>query len=461
MLVSGPMNDTILDINNTMQLADDDLPLHERVAAAVEAAIAAGQYPVGARLPTHRQLAQQFSVSIGSVTRAIDALSARGVVRGEIGRGTFVLDRSDGTGDEGGAVDLSINAPTPVISLAQMGMASAIANRQALVLANGGYVDLSGTERQRGTLAGWLSTHRTPLAADEIVLCNGAQQGLHLAFAEQRTQSTLIVTETATYPGALAAVASLGMRMLPVAVDGEGMLPEALERELIVSGARTIYTTPVCQNPLGFETGPARRRALLAVAERHNAMIVEDDIYGFYAGKGGPSYKAMAPELVYYVTSLSKSLTPLVRVGVLAPPAAQMPTVRKRLRAEGWGLPPYVAEMAAAMIECGLADTAMTALRAEAKLRLDMAQEILGLGPLLMPDGAPHVWLPMAPLRAEQVARRASEAGVRLTPPSSTQVGDVPVAGIRLCLMAPPRATLARALGVIARILASDEDVVV
>ncbi|WP_224703175.1 aminotransferase-like domain-containing protein [Devosia aquimaris] len=444
-----------------MQLADDDLPLHERVAAAVEAAIASGKYAPGARLPTHRQLAQQFSVSIGSVTRAIDALSARGVVRGEIGRGTFVLDRSDSAGDDGGLVDLSINAPAPVISLAQMAEASAIANRQALALPNGGYVDLTGTERQRGALAGWLSANRTPLVADEIVLCNGAQQGLHLAFAEQRAQSAVILTETATYPGALAAVANLGMRMHPVAVDSEGMVPAALEQALAETGAKTIYTTPVCQNPLGFETGPARRRALLALAQQYGAMIVEDDIYGFYASKGGPSYKAMAPEQVYFVTSLSKSLTPLVRVGVLAPPSAQLPSVRKRLRAEGWGLPPYVAEMAAAMIECGLADTAAAALRSEARLRLGMAQEILGLEALLMPDGAPHVWLPMAPLRAEQVARRASEAGVRLTPPSATQVGGVPVAGIRLCLMAPPRATLARALGVIARILATEEEVVV
>ena len=77
-------------------------PLHERVAGAVEAAIADGRYRSGERLPTHRQLAQQFAVSIGSVTRAIDTLSARGVVRGEIGRGTFVLERMDAGVDDGG-----------------------------------------------------------------------------------------------------------------------------------------------------------------------------------------------------------------------------------------------------------------------------------------------------------------------------------------------------------------------
>ena len=82
-------------MSNTMPaLSEGDQPLHERLAHAVEAAIAEGRYRPGEKLPTHRQLAQQFAVSIGSVTRAIDALSARGVVRGEIGRGTFVLERA-------------------------------------------------------------------------------------------------------------------------------------------------------------------------------------------------------------------------------------------------------------------------------------------------------------------------------------------------------------------------------
>ena len=443
-----------------MQMADSDLPVHERLANAVEAAIAAGRFRAGERLPTHRQLAQQFAVSIGSVTRAIDALSARGVVRGEIGRGTFVLGQENA--DDGGMVDLTINAPPPVIALARLNEASLIANSQALALAHGGYVDPSGTEQQRRVIAGWISQQRTPLGADDILLCNGAQQGLHLAFAALQPRSSLILTETATFPGALAAAANLGMSMAPVAIDGEGMLPAALEKALSETGARIIYTTPVCQNPLGFETGPARRRELAAIASRFDAMIVEDDIYGIYAAKGRLTYRELMPERVIYVSSLSKSVTPLVREGVIAPPPALMPTVRKRLRAECWGLPPYIGELAAAMIDTGLAAEAAAALRIEARARLSLTQEILGLASVPMPEGAPHVWLAMDPLRAEQFARRASEAGVRITPPSATQVGNAPVAGVRLCIMAPPlRATLERALKVLARILDSDEDVVV
>jgi DNA-binding transcriptional MocR family regulator len=449
-------------MSNTMPaLSEGDQPLHERLANAVEAAIAEGRYRPGEKLPTHRQLAQQFSVSIGSVTRAIDALSARGVVRGEIGRGTFVLEQA-GTADDGGVIDLTINAPPPVISPQRIAEASALANRHALALAHGGYVDLSGTERQRGVMARWLSATRTQVGADDIMLCNGAQQGLHLAFACLRETSDTILTESATFPGALAAAANLGMNMAPVPHDEEGMLPTALDEALTATGAKIIYTTPVCQNPLGFETGPGRRREIAHVARGHGAMIVEDDIYGLYAAKGSLTYRELLPDRVIYVTSLSKSLTPLVRLGVVAPPPALMAAMRKRLRAESWGLPPYVAELAAAMLEIGLGEDAAVALREEGFARLEMTRRVLDIGVVPMPGGAPHLWLPMDPFKAEQFARRASEAGVRITPPSAAQVGSAPVAGVRLCIMAPPvRAVLERGLGLLAGILSSDEDVVV
>jgi DNA-binding transcriptional MocR family regulator len=445
-----------------MRLPDTDQPLHERVAGAIETAIESGRLHPGERLPTHRQLAQQFGVSIGSVTRAIDGLAAQGVVRGEIGRGTFVLDRAAAGGDDGGVIDLTINAPPPVIAPQRMAEATALASRNALALAHGGYGDLSGTARQRGVVARWLSETRTAVGADDLLLCNGAQQGLHLAFATLRETSATILTESATFPGALAAAANLDLAMAPVAHDDEGMLPEALDAALAQTGAKIIYTTPVCQNPLGFETGPERRRAIAGVAQRHGAMIVEDDIYGLYAAKGDLTYRTLLPNQVFYVTSLSKCLTPLVRLGIIVPPPHLVPAVRKRLRAESWGLPPYVAELAAAMIETGLGEEAATAIRAEAFARVELVRRVLGIKTVAMPSGAPHLWLRMDPLKAEQFARRASEAGVRITPPSAVQVGETPVAGVRLCIMAPPtRGVLERGLVILAGILSSDEDVVI
>lgn len=449
------MTDTIFDHKA------DAMTVHERVAHAVEAAIAAGRYRPGDKLPTHRALAQQFSVSIGSVTRAIDTLSARGVVSSEVGRGTFVR-QAGGAVENPGVIDLSINAPPLLITPGQLAAASALANERVLRLAHGGYGDFTGTAAQRATIAGWLSQWRCPLEADEIVLTNGAQQALHLAFATLREQVGAVVTEGISFPGAIAAVANAGLPILPVARDGEGPLPEALARVLDETGPAAVYLTPVCQNPLGYETGPERRAALARVVAEKRSFIVEDDIYGVYSDKAGPLYRDLLPERTFYVSAFSKSLTPLIRLGVLAPPAEFLAPVKKRMRAESWGLPPYAAELGAALIETGAADAALGVLRSEARARLALTQEILGLGEVPMPGGAPHVWLALDPLRAEQLSRRASEAGVRLGPPGAMRVGPEPVTGVRLCIMAPAqRGLLEKALRIVARLLVEEEEVLV
>ncbi|HTN62553.1 MAG TPA: PLP-dependent aminotransferase family protein [Devosia sp.] len=445
-----------------LELPDGDLALHERLTTALVGAIEDGTFKPGERLPTHRRLAERFGVSIGTVTRAVDTLSELGLVRGEIGRGTFVLDWASPAAENDAIIDLTINAPPPLLGYEVLAQASEMATRRALRLAHGGYVDHSGTDAQRTTVAGWLTATRQVVSAEEIVLTNGAQQGIHLAFAALADRSASIATEGATFPGAIAAATNLGLTMLPVPHDGEGMLPEALDAVLGAQGCRIIYTTPVCQNPLGFETGPERRREIAAVAARHGAVIVEDDIYGLYSAKGPLTYKDLAPDSTIYVTSLSKSLTPLIRLGVMAPPRAMRAGIIKRMRAESWGLPPFIAELSAMLIENGAAADIERRLRDEALLRQGLAQQIFQLGELPMPKGAPHIWLPMRPLAAERLARRASEAGVRITPPGATIVGNSSVGGIRLCIMAPPvRATLERGLGILAGLLHSDEDVIV
>jgi len=442
-------------------LPDNDLPLHERLAGAIIEAISAGVYAPGERLPTHRHLAQQFTVSIGTVTRAIDTLSDRGIVRGEIGRGTFVLGTATAAINND-VIDLTINAPPPMLTLEALSEASMVAARNALALPHGGYVDQSGTPRQRESVARWLSGFRVDIAADDLILVDGAQQGIHLAFATLKPLSNLIATEGASFPGAIAAALNLGMTMLPIEHDDEGMVPETLDRVLKGTGCKIIYTTPVCQNPLGFESGPERRRAIMAVAERNKAMIIEDDIYGLYAAKGRLTYKELAPERVYYINSVSKSLTPLVRLGLIAPPRAMRQSVARRLRSESWGQPPLAVEVACALLDSKAGAEVAQALRGEAAARLEMTQRILHIETVPMPDGAPHVWIKMSAIAAERLARRASERGVRITPPGATEVGHSNVSGVRLCIMAPPvRAELERGLTVLAELLGSDETVIV
>ncbi|MGO4389085.1 PLP-dependent aminotransferase family protein [Microvirga sp. 2YAF29] len=444
-----------------ISLPDTDLPLHERLADAIESAILRGNLKAGQRLPTHRELSKGFEVGIGTVTKAIDSLSRRRIVRGEIGRGTFVEDAE--TPQVQGPIDLSINAPPPVIKPDVLAAAAERAARYAASLPHGGYVDLTGTPDQRATLAAWLNRTRLEgLDADDLILCVGAQHGIFLSFADLSSITPSIATEAATFNGAMVAAENLGLEVLPVSYDEEGMIPGDLDRVLKQGACKAIYTTPVCHNPLGFETGLQRRKDILAVCRKHGAFIVEDDIYGFYGTKGRITYKSLAPDLVYFVTSLSKVLSPVVRTGIILPPSERRPKVALRLRAEIWGASSLAIGVGCALVESEADIRAAEFLRAEAKERLKLTAGIIGLPSLPMPDGSPHVWLPIPLLAAEKLARRAREHGVRLTPPDSMVVEGSSAGGIRLCVLAPSgRNELERALRTIKGLIANPDEAVI
>lgn len=434
------------------------MALHERVAAVLRQAIASGRYEVGAKLPTHRVIAQEHGVAIGTVTRAIDQLAEEGLVRGEVGRGTFVLPRTEEPVE--GPIDLAINFPPPLIGEADFQKAAALAVRKGLTIPNAGYGDIRGTAEQRVILARWLKPRVGDVSADDLMVCVGGQHAIHLAFADLKDRTVGVASEAATFSGALVAAADLDMPVHAVPHDSKGMIPEALDRTLRQTGCRAVYTVPVCQNPLGYEVPLERRREILDVCVERDAWLIEDDIYGVYASTGSATLKLMDSERTWYLTSTSKCLSPLLRVGVLLPPRQRYAAVLQRLRAEVWGAAPVSIELACALIEAGVADRVAQDLVEEAKARVRLAADMLQLQPP-MPNGAAHVWLPMEPTAAERLVRRAAEAGVRLTPPDANAVSN-PAAGVRLCVMAPSRRSdLVRALRIVSDLRAPSVDPIV
>ncbi|WP_159014779.1 PLP-dependent aminotransferase family protein [Acidisoma sp. S159] len=444
-----------------IQLPDVPGALHERLAVAVEQLISERRYQPGDRLPTHRELARQAGVAIGTVTKALELLNGRGILRGEVGRGTFVNDIRIVPGNSG-TIDLAVNGPPQVIPEEKFREAAERAMHRSLALPHGGYAAQRGTAEQRRSFAAWLTRTRLQLDENQMIATVGVQHGIYLAFQDLRATSRHIATEGATYPGAIAAAKALDMEMLPVLHDSGGIDPDDLDRVLGASGAKVIYLTPVCHNPIGFEMSEERRRAVLAIAEKHDARIVEDDIYSVYAAKGGPTFKELAPSRTYYLNSISKCLTPLLRVGIIAPPADRIGSIAKAVGAVVWGASPHGLELACALIEVG-ADTIVAAiLRSEAKARVQLAQRVLALDSVPMPDGAPHLWLPMPVVQAGKLARLSSERGVRLTPPDASFVGGESGGGIRLSVMATTnRDDLEKALRTIAALLIEPDEMII
>ena len=422
--------------SKNIEIPPGESPLHERLAVAIEQSITVRQILPGERLPTHRQIARDCAVAVGTVTRAIELLTRRGIVRGETGRGTFVLGAASEASAPNAPIELAVNGTPPMIRPEFWAQTVArVAPRLAEI--SGGYSLPQGGLAHRKAFSAWLQRERLSLHADAIILTLGTQQGLDLAIEDLAAKGVrALATEAATYSGALAAARKHSLDVVGLPVDKEGLIPDDLDRVLREGHAQAVYVTPVAQNPLGCEMSEARVRAILAVAARHKAPVVEDDVYFAYRSSKAPALKEIAPSQVYYATSLSKSMTPLLRVGVLAPPADRLKGLIARHHATVWSVSPFAAAVAAELLTDKFDRTIAKNLRAEAQARRQLAIEILGAGKIVT-STAMHIWLPMESSVAERFARRALEHGVRVTSPSAPIVNPSLASGIRLCLGAP------------------------
>ena len=141
-----------------------------------------------------------------------------------------------------------------------------------------------------------------------------------VALATLTSPGDAVLCESVTYSGMRSLANHLHVRAHPVAMDGEGLLPDALEDAVHESGARVLYCVPSGQNPTACVMSKKRRREVVRVAARLDLLIVEDDAYGFLFEAAVPLCAAL-PERTFYLTSLSKSVAPGLRIGLLRTPA--------------------------------------------------------------------------------------------------------------------------------------------
>jgi DNA-binding transcriptional MocR family regulator len=245
----------------------------------------------------------------------------------------------------------------------------------------------------------------------------------------------------------------------PVAMDGEGLLPDALEDAALESGGRVLYCMPSGQNPTGRVMSRKRRQELARVATRLNLTVVEDDAYGFLF-EGQRPLCTLVPERTFYLTSMSKSLAPGLRIGFLRTPVGWTDRVTGAIFATTVMVTPLDAAAACAWIEDGTAARVIAWKRQEIKARQHIARQVLGSVVSGSPESQ-HVWLQL-PSRwpSDDFAREARQRGVIVTPGRDFAVArhDVPNAA-RISLGPPAeRDSLKKALTTLAEILDGPPD---
>lgn len=442
----------------TPRLAEAAGPPYERLVTALADDIAEGGIPCGARLPPHRELAYQLGIGLGTVTKAYAVLERRGLVQSVRGRGMFVSGLSP---RPHGSIDLSLNTPPQMLS--DRLLAATLAGMAKRLDADtfGTYAPAAGRPHHRAQMARWLAGQRLEVTPDRILLCNGAQHALSVAFAVACRPGGVLLTEAVTYPGAIMLARQSGLTLVGLDMDDEGLTPEALERALCspasAAAPRVLYVTPTLQNPTAATMSSARRRDIVRLCRAHDVTIVEDDVYSVFAGPDLLPLAALAPERTLYVGGLSKTVSPGLRIGSLVVPSSVIERAMPKLQATCTMASPLTCMIMEQWLTDGTATSVAASIRLDAAKRYDLVRTAL---PFNLPTRAVtgfHVWLPMSAAEAEHLSRRMAAMSVIVMPPNASLVDPgAPQGGIRLSVGGPTIDALKQALTAIGSLFDQD-----
>jgi DNA-binding transcriptional MocR family regulator len=317
-------------------------PLYGHLVNLFEAAIAKGELPSGSRLPPERELAQRLRISRTTVVSAYRELESRGLLRGYVGRGTFVCAAPEPTGTpfawrgkiasaalrtsdstlrdairhSSDARLLSLAAGEPAIdcfpTAAFQQAIDHVLTRHAHAVWSHGHTE--GQPVLREAIA-----QRFRVPAESVLVLAGAQQGLDLLARCLVDPGDAVIIDRPGYLGAIQSFRAAGAKLIGWDVARAEI--DELEDLLVRYGPKLIYTNPTFQNPTGATMPIRTRRELLKLAERYRVPIVEDATYGelYFNEVPPPSLRDLdAQNLVIHLNSFSKVMAPGLRLGWLS-----------------------------------------------------------------------------------------------------------------------------------------------
>lgn len=384
-------------------------PLYVRLADQIEADIAAGILPAGSKLPPQRDLAYDIKVTIGTIGRAYALVRERGLVSGEVGRGTYVLDTKEMPNGDGH--DRIVNAyggtrlSTPpdgklrfdTTAAPDVGQSGPIETFLARIVRDYGTEISSYTrvipDRWKEAGCRWLSSATWRPEAEDVVPVLGAHAGIMAIIHSVSQPGDYIGFEQLTYAHVARAASMAGRRVAVIASDADGMIPEDLERVCAQRHPKAIFMMPSAQNPTAATLPLERRQAIAEIARKHNVWLIEDNLYGAMTEDGLPYLAELAPEKTFHVGGLSKSVAAGVRGGWVACPPHFAARVNITHKLTTGGIPFLLFDLCSAMVLSGTAGAIRRQVLIENAARARLVEEIFAGSALRQQPGAPFFWL--------------------------------------------------------------------
>jgi DNA-binding transcriptional MocR family regulator len=437
-------------------------PAYLSLAEQIARAIADGKLEAGARLPTHRRMADDLRLSVQTVSRAYEELIRRNLISGETGRGTFVCSTSREPDPPylperlGEVIDLSILKPVcEPMHLERMKKAlgwlaetlppsSALSFRPNVVF-----------PRHRAIAAEWLRICGLDVAPGNISVTNGATAAMTVALMSVAPPGSKVATEGIGHHTLTPLASYLGLTLEGLAIDDQGIIPESLDECCRITGIQAVFVQPSVINPTGTLMGPERRNALVEIARRHDIAIIESDVLGPLVQDRPPPIASLAPERTLYFTSFTKIVIPGLRIGYLVAPDRYVAAVANRHLVSNWMATPVVAEIASRWVADGTAMELVNWQREALLARHSVASEVLDGIPFLSHPQSLHIWVPLTGERTEEAfVAHARLQGVAIAPGASFRISNYPWhPAVRISLGSTTEQELRSGLHVVANLL--------
>ncbi|WP_232697705.1 aminotransferase-like domain-containing protein [Brevibacillus daliensis] len=449
-----------IDIGDWQPLRGSKLPLYRQIAYYMTEKISKGEWPIGYKIPTERALASAFQVNRSTVVTAFQELAAAGLIEGKSGRGTIVVSQPSilSSLDWRSYVDAGLIQPN-LPTIQQINRAEFLPDMIRLGtgepspewyphkqmtqilgslrdhIHSMGYLEPKGLLELRIQISKHLERIGIQTDPSCILIVSGALQALQLIAIGLLKPGATMLIEQPSYLYSLTLLPSAGIHMQGVAIDGEGIFPDDV-REKVRSKVRCttntndhetsmLYTIPCFHNPTGAMMSVGRRQELLQVCQQERLALIEDDVYRelWLDEEPPPPMKAMDEKgVVLYVGSMSKTLSPGLRIGwIVAPPTVVERLADLKMQTD-YGASTLSQWAVTEWLSSGLYEQHLDEVRKQLRIRREWMLSLLeenftDLASWNKPAGGFYIWLQLRkPIPLHKLFEEAKQEGLLLNP---------------------------------------------
>ncbi|MGE8207619.1 PLP-dependent aminotransferase family protein [Heyndrickxia sp. NPDC080065] len=429
-------------------------PKYQQIVDYIKEKIANGEWPIGSKIPSQRQLAKEFAVNRSTVITALEELMADGLIEGKMGMGTIVVNNTwtllatnpppdwnehvkSGLHKPSQATVQEINQAESNNNLIQLSKGELstevfpldtmklVMRRVSEKMEAFGYEEPKGFLPLREALSNYLRTIGVHVSPSSILIVSGALQALQLISVGLLRRGSTVLLENPSYLYSLHVFQSAGMQLKGLPMDEHGLLPNSVSISKNKRGRAILYSIPCFNNPTGILMSEKRRQELIQICKIEQLPMIEDDVYRelWIDEMPPPPLKAMDKHgHVLYLGSLSKTLSPGLRIGWIVGPEPVIDRLSDIKMQTDYGSSSLSQRVAAEWLTSGLYEQHLESVREQLKIRRTIVLEALeihfkDIATWDVPKGGFFIWLKILPkLSMRELYIKALSEGILLNP---------------------------------------------